>query len=367
MNFTLSVELDYSLSSLHERKNKVEEIIDRYDDELQNYYENYHKVNLSQNQKTSEFDQVTKDLEKMADYLLYMDNKEQRKLKNEQILDKNQTKNRKKKEYLTDNFTYVEEDKREIVKNNKIYGKIKVCEQDRKEHKELADTGRLIKSLKKQILYKKDLKGNDLTVEQIKKMRWYVIDIGKEEIAIKEQLKRYICFRNITISSPNYDLKNFSFRNTKHIKSLFDNYQSIKQTVCEKTDNDFKLLLFVFEDLVDRTIKEPILKRIFEMKIDGDTQESIRKEIFLTFSIDISQPRISQIVDEVIPNLIANQYQEDYEEWVYTFLTKGKYKSCPSCKKNKLANLKYFHKDNKTKDKLQSICKKCRKEKYTSK
>ena len=108
MSFTLSNELDYSLISLSDRKKKVNEIIDKYDNDLIEYYENYQKVNLNQTDRTSEFDYVSKDLEKVADYLLYMDNKEQReKLKQEKLLNKRMNDNRKKKEYLTDNFTFV--------------------------------------------------------------------------------------------------------------------------------------------------------------------------------------------------------------------------------------------------------------------
>lgn len=98
MSFTLSNELDYSLISLSDRKKKVNEIIDKYDNDLIEYYENYQKVNLNQTDRTSEFDYVSKDLEKVADYLLYMDNKEQReKLKQEKLLNKRMNDNRKKK------------------------------------------------------------------------------------------------------------------------------------------------------------------------------------------------------------------------------------------------------------------------------
>ena len=44
MSFTLSNELDYSLISLSDRKKKVNEIIDKYDNDLIEYYEKYQKV-----------------------------------------------------------------------------------------------------------------------------------------------------------------------------------------------------------------------------------------------------------------------------------------------------------------------------------
>jgi hypothetical protein len=364
MNFTLSNELDYSLLSLDERKDKVEEIVDKYDKDLINYYENYFKTNIGQSEKTSEFDYVSKDLEKVADYLLYMDNKEQReKQKQETLLNRRQTDNRKKKEVLTDNFTFVETGKKDFTKNTKVYGKIKVVEKDRKEHKELADTGRMINILKEQILSKKDSKGNSISNEKLKKLRWYLIEIGKDEVAIKEQLKKYITFKNIQPSIPFHDIQHFSFANIQHIKSLIENYQTIKENTFDKTNSDFKILLFDFEKLIEDSINEPILKKVFELKIDGMQLKDITKEIYSIFKIHISRQRIAQIIDEIIPNLIIEQYKQIYEDWIFFFMKKGIYKYCASCKNNKLATIKYFHKDNKTKDNLYSNCKLCRKKK----
>jgi hypothetical protein len=364
MSFVLSNELDYSLVSLKERKEKVNEIIEKYDHDLMNYYENYQKVNLNQSDRTSEFDYVSKDLEKIADYLLYMDNKEQReKQKQEKFLNKRMTDNRKKKEYLTDNFTFVDEIKREYVKNVKIYGNVKVTEEDRKQHKELADTGNLIKSLKNQIFSKMDTKGNVLTNEKLKKLRWYLIEIGKDEVAIKEQLKKYITFKNIQPCPPYHNLNHFVFSNIVHVKTLFDNYQTIKENTIKKTESDFKLLLYVFDDLVSKAIKEPILNKIFHLKINGYSQKEMIHDVFEQFSITINPVRLTQLTTQIIPSLIVDQYKQDYEEWFFTYIKKGIYKQCSSCFHNRLATNKYFTNDTTRKDGLFPICKECRKKK----
>jgi hypothetical protein len=44
-------------------------------------------------------------------------------------------------------------------------------------------------------------------------------------------------------------------------------------------------------------------------------------------------------------------------------MKKGEYKFCATCKNNKLATTKYFHKDSQTKDNLKINCKLCRKKK----
>ena len=364
MSFTLSNELDYSLISLSDRKKKVNEIIDKYDNDLIEYYENYQKVNLNQTDRTSEFDYVSKDLEKVADYLLYMDNKEQREnLKQEKLLNKRMNDNRKKKEYLTDNFTFADEQKREYVKNVKVYGNIKVTEEDRKQYKELADTGNLIKSLKSQILSKIDLRGNLLSNEKLKKLRWYLIEIGKDEVAIKEQLKRYITFKNIQPCPPYFNLNHFVFSNIIHVKTLFDNYQSIKENTINKSESDFKLLLYVFDELVSKAIKEPILNKIFYLKINGYSQKEIIHDVFEQFNIKINPVRLTQLTTQIIPTLIVDQYKQDYEEWFFTYMKKGIYKQCSSCFQNRLATNKYFTNDTTRKDGLFPICKSCRKKK----
>ena len=74
-----------------------------------------------------------------------------------------------------------------------------------------------------------DLKGNPLSNEKLKKLRWYLIEIGKDEVALKEQLKRYITFKNIQPCPPYFNLNHFVFSNIIHVKTLFDNYQSIKR------------------------------------------------------------------------------------------------------------------------------------------
>jgi hypothetical protein len=364
MSFVLSNELDYSLVSLKERKERVNEIIEKYDCDLMEYYENYQKVNLNQSDRTSEFDYVSKDLEKIADYLLYTDNKEQReKQKQEKFLNKRMTDNRKKKEYLTDNFTFVDEHKREYVKNVKVYGNVKVTEEDRKQYKELADTGNLIKILKSQIFSKVDSNGNLLSNEKLKKLRWYLIEIGKDEVAIKEQLKKYISFKNIHPCLPYYNLNHFAFSNIIHVKTLFDNYQLLKENTINKTESDFKLLLYIFDELTEKSIKEPILKKIFYLKINGYSQKEMIREVLKEFNIKINPVRLTQLTTQIIPSLIVDQYKLDYEEWFFTYIKKGIYKQCSSCFYNSLATNKYFTNDTTRKDGLFPICKQCRKKK----
>ena len=208
-----------------------------------------------------------------------------------------------------------------------------------------------------------DLRGNPLSNEKLKKLRWYLIEIGKDEVAIKEQLKRYITFKNIQPCPPYFNLNHFVFSNIIHVKTLFDNYQSIKENTINKTESDFKLLLYVFDDLVSKAIKEPILNKIFYLKINGYSQKEIIRDVFEQFNIKINPVRLTQLTTQIIPTLIVDEYKQDYEEWFFTYMKKGIYKQCSSCFQNRLATNKYFTNDTTRKDGLFPICKPCRKKK----
>lgn len=221
----------------------------------------------------------------------------------------------------------------------------------------------MISILKKKIISKVDSNGNPLSQEQLKKLRWFLIEIRKDEVAIKEQLKKYINFKNITPSFPFYNLTNFSFSNNLHVKTLFDSYSLLKENTINKMEDDFKFLLFIFDDLSKKAIKEPILKKVFELKINGLSQRDIIEHINTMFQITISPVRLTQLTTNIIPSLIVQKYKEEFEEWIFTYKTKGNYKQCTSCKENKLANNKNFTIDSSRIDSLFPICKSCRKRK----
>ena len=52
--------------------------------------------------------------------------------------------------------------------------------------------------------------------------------------------------------------------------------------------------------------------------------------------------------------------EDDYPDWYYLNVEKGKYKRCSRCGRIKLAHNKYFSKNKTSKDGWYSICKECR-------
>ncbi len=119
-----------------------------------------------------------------------------------------------------------------------------------------------------------------------------------------------------------------------------------------------------FEELMRRTLeKYPMYMRIVEYKMDRlqniEIRELLQKEFQFTHSVEY----ISSLWRNKIPKLIAQQAQEDFLLWYFTFVEKGKWKKCSRCGQVKLAHSKFFSINKTAKDGFYSICKKCRNQK----
>jgi hypothetical protein len=352
--------IDYNIESLNERKSNIEQVIKQNDDQLVTYFDDYYNPSLTQNSRLSDNDVTCRQLERMADYLLYADNKEKQKENHGEDLhlmnDSDSNKN-KKKEFLTNDLTYVSEEEN-VVHQHKLYKKVKVTEEDRTHFPELKSTGYLIKHLKRMIDTGFDTNGNKINKDNMRKIKWYLIDIRKDEVAMKEMLKGYIRFKRISPESTDNDFSGFSFDNVDHIRTLFDNYSELKQNSFDDTHGDLKIIIEVFEQIVDQIDFEEYVFDIFLMKIDGLKREDIVNNINMRHNIVLSESRISQITKHVIPDIIVEEYKKNYKDWVYTFVIKGIYKICNKCGDNKLQSEFGINKRNK--DGLNSSCKACR-------
>ena len=104
----------------------------------------------------------------------------------------------------------------------------------------------------------------------------------------------------------------------------------------------------------------PLYLRLVEYKVDGmqniDTQKALEEEFGIKHSVEY----ISSLWRNKIPKLIAEAAEDDYLNWYYTQVEKGKFKKCSRCGQIKLAHNKYFSKNKTSKDGFYSICKCCR-------
>ena len=111
----------------------------------------------------------------------------------------------------------------------------------------------------------------------------------------------------------------------------------------------------------DKALKDyPLYERIVEYKIDGMQNIDIQMAIQEEFGIKHSSEYISSLWRNKIPKLIASAAEDDYLDWYYREVERGKYKRCSRCGQIKLAHNKYFSKNKTSKDGFYSICKCCR-------
>ncbi len=127
-------------------------------------------------------------------------------------------------------------------------------------------------------------------------------------------------------------------------------------------DTDF--FMRDFDKLCTDALQDyPLYEKIVQMKIDGRLNVEIQEELEAEFGIKHSLEYISSLWRKKIPGLIASAAEDQYLDWYYLNIEKGKYKRCSRCGEIKLAHNKYFSKNKTSKDGFYSICKCCRNKK----
>ena len=120
-------------------------------------------------------------------------------------------------------------------------------------------------------------------------------------------------------------------------------------------------MIYDFENICDKALEDyPLYMKIVEYKIDGMQNIDIQEALYQEFGIKHSLEYISSLWRKKIPSLIASAAEDQYLDWYYLNVEKGKYKKCSRCGEVKLAHNKYFSKNKTSKDGFYSICKACR-------
>lgn len=159
-------------------------------------------------------------------------------------------------------------------------------------------------------------------------------------------------------------VKGFSLMNPKIVSELLCRYSKLRQDSYERLDNDLKWVIEDLDTLTDKALADyPVYMFIVEKKIDGWQNQEIKFGIQENFGIVHTVEYISTLWRNKIPNLIADKAQEEFLDYWYLEVEKGKYKKCSKCGQIKLANKRYFSKNASSKDGFYSICKACRNKK----
>ena len=206
-----------------------------------------------------------------------------------------------------------------------------------------------------------------------------LIEMRKDQYLIKNAYRRPIVPTKLTHSTswiPLDDLthrfdengypipEGFSLLNPSVCEAILCNYSKIKQDTDDHFEGDTYYIIYDFEELCDRALKNyPLYKRLLEYKIDGLQNIDIQEKLRLEFGIKHSVEYISSLWRNKIPKIIASTAEDEFLNQYYLTEAKGKYKRCSRCGQIKLAHNKYFSKNKTSRDNFYSICKECRNKK----
>ena len=156
----------------------------------------------------------------------------------------------------------------------------------------------------------------------------------------------------------------FSLMNPAVCSAVLCNYSRLKEDSWDRFNGDTWYMIYDFERTCDRALADyPLYARLVEYKIDGMSNIAIQDELQKEFGIKHSVEYISSLWRNKIPKMIASAAEDEYLNWYYLNVEKGKYKKCSRCGQIKLAHNKYFSKNKTSKDGFYSICKCCRSKK----
>ena len=349
------IKMDFSLETPEERNALVQKIIEQTPPEKLTH----------------------KYLEKLADYIIFAMDKQER--KNKKILTDNRmvTVNKRETSFegLAGRLENGEDGIYNMIANDKniIFSpKVSITEKDIAEIpglKELRDEIEKVEARAKAARGKKAF--------LLKKQ---AIEMRQDQYVIKNAYRRPIYCMNLIKSFTKLDLTEkvtvdedgnvsstglVNLFDEKHVSALLCNYAKIKEDSWSDFNGDAKWLMMDLETAVDNALKEkfPLYYDLVIYKIDGKQNQEIQDLLYEKHGIKHSVEYISSLWRNKIPKLIAEQAQNDWLIWHYTQEEKGKWKKCSRCGQIKLAHNRFFSKNKTSKDNFYSICKCCRNKK----
>lgn len=316
-------------------------------------------------------------LEKLADYIIFAMDKQERKTK--KILTDNRmvTVNKRETSFegLVGKLENGEDGIYNMIANDKniIFApKVSITEEDVRDIPALRDLREAILGVEERA---KRATGRNAFL-----LKKQLIEMRQDQYVIKNSYRRPMYCMNLIKSFSKIDLKEevgldeneevfstglINLYNEKHISALLCNYSKIKEDSWTDFSGDAKWLIMDLEDLIEASLKEkhPLYYDLIIYKIDGKQNVEIQELLYETHGIKHSVEYISSLWRNKIPKLIAEEAANQWLYWHYTSEEKGKWKKCSRCGQIKLAHNHFFSKNKTSKDGYYSICKCCRNKK----
>ena len=358
-NVRTSRKLDYTLESPEARIELVDKIVNETPPE----------------QLTNKY------LEILADYIVFAMDKEERKKKNIVTDNRMVTINKRETSFegLISKFENGEDGIYNMIANDKniiFTPKVSITPKDLEEIEPLRELKKAIDAIEEA---QKAARGKRKYL-----LKRQLIEMRQDQYIIKSAYKKPIYCMNGIKSFSSLDLSEdiyfddkelpqstgkISLFNPKHVSALLCHYSKLKEAVWGRFSADAYYLMEDLDVLVRNTLEKdyPLYFDLVVLKIDGKTNNEIQKTLEEKHGFKHSVEYISSLWRNKIPKLLAEQEQENYLNWYYTQVERGKWKRCSRCGEIKLAHNRFFSKNKTSKDGYYSICKCCRNKKTTGK
>ena len=316
-------------------------------------------------------------IEKLADYIIFAMDKEERKTK--KIITDNRmvTVNKRETSFegLIGKLENGEDGIYNMIANDKniIFApKVSITEEDIETIPGMKQLREAIEDLEKEA---KHARGKRAYI-----LKKNIIELRQDQYVLKNMYKKPIYCTKIVKSFPKFNLdekiymdENGEVHSTGkvnlfdqfHISILLCNYSRLKQDSWDNFNSDIRWLMMDLDNLIEHTFKDkyPLYYDLIIYKIDGLQNIQIQEKLYEDYGIKHSVEYISSLWRNKIPKMIAETAANEWLEWHFTFEEKGKWKKCSRCGQVKLAHNHFFSKNSTSKDGFYSICKDCRNKK----
>lgn len=206
-------------------------------------------------------------------------------------------------------------------------------------------------------------------------MKRMYAEVKSESLAMKELLRGTFRFANVSRGSTKISLSEdtgyfqeddyvhisenkIDLKDERHVYHLIDLYPLLKESCRNRPHSELYAIIFCLEETIADAELNDVERSALNLRMQGSTGKEICEQLKDICGVVLSQSRISQLTKSIARKVVA-AYLDRYEEWLYTFKVKGKYKTCSRCNKPKLATDKYFGKDKHKPDGFKYHCKAC--------
>lgn len=394
----LTKELDFEEDDINKRLDNVKNIVSKHDDKIVTYYDDYFNPCINKNKFLSDHDTMSKQLEIMATYVLFLD-KEDSKDANSPSLTEKDLYNRRKREtdlYTKSQSNEIGEDETQDFDmlsmamdsdngvNSYTDSQVKVTEDDLYLFPEMTEYFKLLGVIRFNKIIGKSAEGVD-NIETFAKMskdkmlklfpkekKKELKDLTKKnnpniESNVHSDLKdtkimlsKMFYFNEFPFSKRTNKYNRFSFHQEEHVHALIESLPSIKANGTDLTTEE-GVLVYILDDLMTSDKVDVVTGRVYELYSSGYNIKEIAQLMNQEMKMEVNQRAVNRVITKSLPKLITDLYSDSFQDWYYTFVEKGKYKKCPSCNQVFLATENNFYKDSLGRYGLKSTCRKCMK------